>query len=318
MNTIQRTDIINWEDFVEIFKNKEMCNDLIYRGQSNSPKKIEAKNINGKIVTKELIEWKLESTFSRYYSELDDYHFQTFLNQQLDPIFFNSNYKSYKISESIPLCNWDVLNKLYFLQHYGCPTCLIDFSKNPLKALYFAISSMKGSSGYSLDYDWNINIYPDNCFLSIYAIDCKVLKQEMGIKIIDENTDISKEYDNFKIELNNDIFQNIYLGLIENPIINEINFNLARQEGCFILYDNNKLTNIDLETLFEKIVKSRNIVLSKPLINIYRISYNSIFMNRRKNKESLFSYLKGKGIYGATLFNDIQGLKYDLNFFHQL
>lgn len=317
MTAIERTDIINWEDFVEIFQNKEINNDIIYRGQSNSTKRIDAKIINNNIVTREPVEWQLLSTFNRHYSELDDYHFGTFLNQHLNPTFFNSHYNSYEISKTIPLCNWDLLNKLYFLQHYGCPTCLIDFTRQPLIALYFAITAMKGSSGYSLDYDNNICNYPDSCFLSIYQIDCKSLRQDLNIKSINKDSDIPKDYDQFKIEIDSNDYRSFHVGLIENPVCNEINFNLTKQKGCFILYDNDKSNDIGLETLIDEIVKVKNISLSKPIVTIYRISYNSIFKNRKKNKESLFSYLKNENIYGATLFNDIQGLKYDLNFFHQ-
>lgn len=315
MKAIERTDIINWEDFVEIFKSKEVNEDFIFRGHSNSTKRIDAKMINNKIISKETVEWKLLSTFNRYYSEIDNYHFGTFLRQHLNPTFFNSHYKSYEISKLIPLCNWDLLNKLYFLQHYGSPTCLIDFTKQPLIALYFAITAMKGSSGYSLDYENNISNYPDGCFLTIYQIDCKSLKRDLNIKSIDKDSDILKDYDQFKIESID--HRNFHVGLIENPDCNEINFNLTKQKGCFILYDNDKSNDIGLETLIDEIVNIKNISLSKPIITIYRISYNSIFKNRRKNKESLFSYLKKENIYGATLFNDIQGLKYDLNFFHQ-
>ena len=82
MKAIERTDIINWEDLVEIFKNKEVNDDIIFRGQSNSTKRIDAKIINNNIVTREPVEWQLLSTFNRHYSELDDYHFGTFLRQQ--------------------------------------------------------------------------------------------------------------------------------------------------------------------------------------------------------------------------------------------
>ena len=55
------------------------------------------------------------------------------------------------------------------------------------------------------------------------------------------------------------------------------------------------------------------------LIKEYRLPYNKVFhygtIEGRKEVK-LFSYLDKNDISGRTLFNDIQGLKYDLNFFH--
>jgi len=55
------------------------------------------------------------------------------------------------------------------------------------------------------------------------------------------------------------------------------------------------------------------------LIREYRLPYNKIFHKGKLEgieDVKLFSYLDKNNISGRTLFNDIQGLKYDLKFFH--
>ena len=61
-----------------------------------------------------------------------------------------------------------------------------------------------------------------------------------------------------------------------------------------------------------------NVEISEPLISEYRLGYNKIFSQClfEDSTCSLFEYLKKNRISGQTLFNDIQGIKYDLNFYH--
>jgi hypothetical protein len=203
------------------------------------------------------------------------------------------------------------------------PTCLIDFTKDPLIALYFAITGVKGSSGSTFDANGDFAIYPDDCFLSIYKIDCKILR-EIGVKTFEQETgDLFLRYRNYEIPLDNINFSRSYaiLAILNNPEFNEINYNLQKQKGCFLLYDNHGFNfggKKGLEKFLSEYAIRRNLSVSSPAISIYKIRYNSIFKNRKKNKKSLFRFLSESKITGAYLFNDLQGLKYDFNFFHQL
>ena len=313
---------MDWEDFVNEFMNHTINDDIIFRGQSNSTQNISPFNKDGKIISKKLIEWEIISSFNRHYDETSHYRFSTFISQQLQNDLFGLYYKHYEVLKRLPLNEMDTLNKLYLLQHYGCPTCLIDFTKDPLIALYFSITGIKGSSGSTLDANGDIAIYPDDCFLSLYKIDCKTLR-EIGVKNLkDDNDNLFLNYRNYELPLDNSLNSSNHaiLAILNTPKFNEINYNLKKQEGCFLLYESYgfNFRGKGLEKFISEYANRRNLSVNSPAICIYRIRYNSIFGNRKKNKKSLFNFLSDNKTTGATLFNDLQGLKYDFNFFHQL
>ncbi|MFC2152964.1 FRG domain-containing protein [Bacteroidota bacterium] len=283
----------------ELEKNK--TESKIYRGQSNyfDPHK------------KKFHKWNIESSFNRFYG-INFYNFRTFLFQQLNNVLFQKSYESYSYKEMKLLIDAGQLERLYYLQHYGIPTCFIDFTKNPLIASYFAITSVKGDNAGVEDDDGNIQIYPNDCFVTIYEIDFKML-MKLGVKTIQEN-DFPKNYDKFNIASN-------YIGLDLNPAENCSNIdkihNLQKQESCFILYDNFGST-LNFETFINSLIRRKSISLEKPIITAYHLDYNGIFKRLEYNnkKTTLFRFLEMEKFTGKYLFDDIQGLKYDFNYFH--
>jgi hypothetical protein len=115
-----------------------------------------------------------------------------------------------------------------------------------------------------------------------------------------------------------------YLGLDLNPLRNchnssLDNYNLKKQDCCFLLFDNE---NRDMCLInFLKILREENkSLVEQPIITRYDLKYNQAFAklhSRQPTSIILFSYLRQQKSTGKFLFNDIQGLKYDLNFFHQ-
>ena len=203
-----------------------------------------------------------------------------------------------------------LLDRLYYLQHYGVPTCFMDFSRNPLVAIYFAIISVKASSSYRLDKDGNPIIHPPGPYISVYELNHRKITELLNVKSIDEEFS-GYSYSKYKIH-------NYHLALdispIKNCLPNTMNDNLIRQDGCFVLYDN-KGGKIGLDQFIQS---NLNVEISEPLISEYRLGYNKIFSQClfEDSTCSLFEYLKKNRISGQTLFNDIQGIKYDLNFYH--
>lgn len=305
---IQTTIDLKPDEFFEEFCSEETSSDYIYRGQSNNYSQ------------HSFIEWQIISSYVRA-SNLKNISFNSFLNQQLQKDLFEIYYKENKFVTTNELLNTDLLTKLYFLQHYGIPTCLIDFTHDPEIALYFAISSLPAHSGGDFTRDGFPLYYPDNCFISVTGINYKQLKLDLQIKNIDNN--INVHYDSYKYKIADKFINNIYLGIDIQPemkLKHKNNFNITKQESAFIFYDNSKHPKYDLNSFLVDYYNQNKIQLNKPIIKTYRIKYNDIFKpqnSKHPNFKTVFQRLKQKRKIGANLFNDFQGLKYDFTFFNE-
>lgn len=299
-NIIENKYFSDWNLLIQDLE-KNRTESKIYRGQSNyfDPH------------TEDFYGWQIESSFFRQYG-VNRYNFKTFINQQLKSELFTKAYNNYSYKEIELLLQAGQLERIYFLQHYGIPTCFIDFTKNPLIACYFSITSVKGDNSGIEDSDGNLIIYPKKCYVTIYEIDYEVLLN-LGIQTI-QDKDFPKNYDKYNIENN-------YLGLDLNPIDNCVNFennyNLNNQESCFLLYDNYG-NGMNLESFLRRLCRRKYKDSDRKIITAYNLEYNGIFkrLNYNNNKTTLFRYLNNEKYSGKYLFNDIQGLKYDFNYFH--
>jgi hypothetical protein len=304
---------ISWQDFVEQEqKNFQNSRRFLYRGQSNSYNQ------------GNFIQWKLESSFNRFYDDSGDYDFRMFLGQHLEYDLFRIYYGNYKFVQNNELTQADLISKLYYLQHYGIPTCLIDFTHDPLIALYFALTSLKGRSGGRYQVNGDPDFFPDDFKVSIYRFNIDLLIEKLKLKDI-SSSDINfyLDYEKFRIDCND--FDYAFLGIDLNPFEHiknaDINYNLSKQKGAFLCYDNSKLTkNSDLIEFIITYCKTNNLDFDEPIIKQFQIKYNSLYkpmQSLQPDTISAFRFLDKKGITGKNLFNDYQGLKYDFNFFHQ-
>lgn len=117
-------DIRNVNSFLDVVNelNERYKNKLYFRGHARSS-------------------WQLESGLSRSYNNI-----RKKVNIRM------WDYEKYLLNESIrqrPNVFQDAqdINLLPLMQHYGLPTRLLDFTENPLIALYFACSSSQRSDG---------------------------------------------------------------------------------------------------------------------------------------------------------------------------
>jgi hypothetical protein len=292
----------------------------IYRGQSNDyslPKSKESKisfltghfshNINFK-------KWPLISSFDRYY-EGYLYKFGTFLGQQLQDDNFEYWFGSYKLPGISYLRNSNQLERIYYLQHYGVHTCFMDFSRDPLIALFFSIANVRSTNNYNVDRYYNKFVHPGEAYISCYELNHEKISELFNIPQLDK--DFSYEiYRKYKVK-NVSAHLAFDLSPIDKCISGTINENLKLQKGCFVLYDNNG-SDLPLDRLIDKLFFYEN-TDKEVVIKEYTLPYNEIFASHNFEEfegVSLVNYLKRKGISGKDLFNDIQGLKYDLNFFH--
>jgi hypothetical protein len=294
-----------WQEYVEEHESIDQS-PFIFRGQSNSEK----------------LEWRLESSFNRYYAD-GQLSFRTFLGQQLDEELFRITYGKYKYVEEKGLADSDVITKLYHLQHYGIPTCFIDFTYNPFTALYFAITGIKGQSGGQYNVDGFPEFYPSDCCITIFKVDYNRLKNLLTVSdLVHLNDDLFLKYDYYKREIRPYQFAHLAIDLEPARKINDKvdNYNLRSQESAFIMYDQGQL-KMDLVEFISSFCRANNVTSDMPIITKYLIPYNSVFSpmhSRQSNYLTLFRFLMQKGLSGKLLFNDHQGLKYDFNFFHHM
>jgi len=104
----------NWESLINDLKREDDKNRFIYRGQTNS--------FNFK--TNKLYPWEIISSFDRCYPT-NTYRFRNFLNQHLKQSIFEKVYQDYSFAFAKNLSYVSQIEKIYFLQHYGVPTCFI-------------------------------------------------------------------------------------------------------------------------------------------------------------------------------------------------
>ncbi len=294
----------DWKSLVSDLESLETSK-YIYRGHSN----------DYDISTHETNYWQIISSFNRYYK--GDYQFNSWIIQQFSDREFNFHYKKYHYKEIEQLLKCSILERIYYLQHYGVKTSMIDFTKDALIALYFAITGIKMSSQISADQSGKSTRFP-GAYLTVMAVDYKKLLDLFKVKTIN-NKDFQSDYE-FYLQRLEDVFIGLDLNPIENCSAKIDNFNLNKQQGCFLLYDNYMFDD-NTET-FEKYIdyaiKLNRIEINEPIILKFHLEYNSVVKNRAsiQKKETLFEYLEKKGKIGQFLFNDIQGLSNDLNYFH--
>jgi hypothetical protein len=270
----------------------------IFRGQSNGPS-----------ITNDC--WGLTSSFKRHFNN-HEISFNSFIVKNLDRGLFNKYFSDYSYQNSRQIADAPFIEKLFYLQHYGIPTCLIDFTKDPIIALYFALSSLKIPITRQFTDSGYISFGKER-FVTVYQLDTLQLKDKFGIKEIVDR-DFCWDYDQFSLPFVTQSHIKIAIDL--NPLdkLKSLdNFNLEKQKGCFVLYDNTESSNdIPLEETLNHInLDHLKMDFADPIIIKHNLFLDKL--REKGNQESIFSFVRDKkNVTGKELFNDIQGLKFDL------
>ncbi len=277
MQVIEEIYLKSWEEFVEQFKgfNSEEKK-YIFRGQSNAVDK-----------NNRFLKWDMVSSFNRKHFRATDYSFQDYLFQHFDSDLFKMYYGNYNYEKINCLTDISLLEKCYFFQHYGIETCFIDFTFDPLIALYFSLASVPVTSGGKYDLSGNPLFYTEDTnrdFVSIYQIDIPLLTDIVGIKEIKSETFGMPNLDDYEIYPTTYASMSAYIGIDLNPLpSNKQNYNLKKQKGCFLYFDNENL-KLSFEKFLELFVLGSNIKPKSSILKIYNINYNSLFKKTHKSK----------------------------------
>lgn len=205
------------------------------------------------------------------------------------------------------------IDVLQFFQHYSIPTPLIDFTSDPIVALYFSLSPIPSySEGYFGDKRKRYLTITENDLAELEKYFLLTGNDEVE-KLLNREIDSSKDdyceaLKKLKSDYNKSFKKKFVIDFFLEPNI-KINPNLFRQKGVFLYLD-----SVDsFEQILESNIKYLKLKPRKPFLIKHNIPYEKCFVTERNNCLNIFSYLQFKQKTGIYLFeNDIQGLKYGL------
>jgi len=289
-----RTDLENLINDLNNYNNKENNLEHIFRGVSEAKYKL-YNSFQRAWIINEIFKIK-----SFNITEFKIYH--QYINKMIDNLrkFDNNLLENYyKLLGSEFVTDIGLLS---FLQHYGSPTPLIDWTYNFKKALFFSIRNLQHNESNDIDN-----------YFSIYYIDKSKNKTELinyaeiyknsqeqlaNIKKIFPHADSQEVDDNTNYVRYNSLKGHslFYISDFENIDLNKImintNLNIISQEGLF-LFNNNPI--LPLENIFKGIEN----VEDGDTFHLHKIVCYDIHKNL---SSELKRYLKKEEVIKSRLF----------------
>lgn len=218
--------------------------------------------------------WGLTSTMERILEDSSDYKHDTDACESTVKDIFKSRIHHYLHRDEQPASE---LGWLSIAQHHGAPTRLLDFTRYPLVALYFASRSVRSEdSDFAI---WAVNYRSLND-------DCEKL---IGTGVIDSNPD------GFFSEcelLNSNSAIGAWIG---EP--RKVNLRLERQGGTFLIPSNrsHKIEDSLAQAFKRSRIAATKITISSDLVH------------------EVYNFLSKSGISASRLFDGVDGLAQEVS-----
>ncbi|TGN06797.1 FRG domain-containing protein [Leptospira ilyithenensis] len=268
---IKEETITTESELIKKLNELEKLTDLwVFRGEANS-------------------DWKLNTTIDRISQSIGLFPFS-----EQESIFHVIRTK--RIYDELRDINSEnYLEILSFLQHHGVPTRLLDFTKSPYIALYFAFEDLSPNSDFASIYGFQPS------FFRMKLYDC-INRQKEKIKSKIEPKSYQSEFINWG---HIDNFQKLYNEILQSDAINLVlpvepdifNKRIFIQQGLFFLQGNSNLSFIEnLEIYYPSDIEQ----------NTFKINIS------RNLQKSIILKLANMGITPYSLYPGLEGLMKDM------
>lgn len=215
----------------------------------------------------------------------------------LENMEFNLLYQFKKHATAYLNGNLDILDIVAYAQHFGLPTRLIDWTRNPFVALYFAINRSKESQPVYIFYtNLGTNTLLNRSYAGFRHIDLSngkefIMDYKIFIDSIKDRDRLNQHVTSRRSDLEN-------IGIVDDSIVNKSglifyecnssNPRLIAQQGLFSIP-----VSIKNEDAKNEILENTNFI---EIVLDY------------EEKQELLKYLKNMNYNGIRLFPDIQSI----------
>ena len=274
---IQNLKEVSWEDYLE--QSKKMIPYWIFRGQSYK-------------------EPTMRCLMSRFERALISYQIPLSDAPGIENLMIRDFRRKYEGIDS-EVVSKDTLYCLSLMQHYGCPTRLLDCTYSPYIAAFFAVEDM------SLEQKAKRNAF-------VFCLSHKWINESAKGNINDDAL-FKKRFDDKTIT--NESFIDLYMGekeksfiVAENP--HQLHRRLSIQKGVFIIQG-------DISKSMIENIKSMNGWQSKKSLILYKLKINT-----EEELKKVYEDLRLMNITHESLFPGLDGfsksLKQNLYWYQEL